>query len=551
MQSIVRIQSNEANNSFPVEGQRGTKNNVSFNLDSNSGVYDLSQSYVAVNVTVSGDNPTALSTTNNSGDPTSVFNTMLLFNELLTTTPIRHLANSFIVPPTTAVLVRNVQMMCSKGPIEVLNRVDQLRANEYANLRTKQSLESSSNGILLPSSRKIESGGSIQPYQELVNVSDPLNPVNSIVRNHEIRIPLKEIINFGNQTMYDTSIYQNTKLAMRMNLDLLQGGSQGNPMETTHFLGDSNNPFNGILKDHTNDSGVAVDLSVALSENFYEKYGNETIPYWINQKVAISSTGGAHQIASKVTKILKLYPYDGVSDVGPYSAGHGFAIPQNKGRLVIEFDGVYDAAVPDGTVVGSGAHPLIMSDTLPGATTVSKTLNKIELVCKRSMGVKAPSKLEYTKFIAEEDTYPVPGPGMVLQRYYSIPPNCDAVVITMVKSGGVYTVANGQEDVKEYRVTINGDDISNRPIAMHGQLHKNLITQTLNNLGHQQQSNLNQFLEFNFSSGSSSDLHQANTIMIPVPLSAQPQQLGLEIVAETGATFGGQLTLFKHVMASI
>ena len=86
---------------------------------------------------------------------------------------------------------------------------------------------------------------------------------------------------------------------------------------------------------------------------------------------------------------------------------------------------------------------------------------------------------------------------------------------------------------------------------MGGQLHKNLIAQTLNNLGHQQQSNLNQFLEYNFSSGSTSANHKANTIMIPVPLKSQPQQLGLEIIPVDTKTFGGQLTLFKHVMASI
>tara|TARA_R110002167_G_scaffold113510_3_gene286572 strand:+ start:138 stop:1787 length:1650 start_codon:yes stop_codon:yes gene_type:complete len=549
MDSIVRIQSNEANNDFPVQGQRGTKNNVSFNLDSNSGVYDLSQSYVAVNVSVSGDNPTALGTTGNSGDATSVFNSMLLFNELNTGTS-RTQANDFIIPPTTAVLVRNVQMMCSKGPVEVLNRVDQLRANEYANLRTKQSLESSSNGIIIPSSRKIQSGASLQPYSELVNSSDSTNPVGSIVRDHEIRIPLKEILNVGNQTMYDTSIYQNTKLAMRMNLDLLAATQQGNPMETTRFLGVATNPFNGVLKPHTNDSGGAVDLSVALSENFYSTYGNETIPYWINQKVAISCDDATYAVASQITKILKLYPYDGVSAVGPYTAGQGFAIPANRGRMVIEFDGVYAAAVAGGTIVGPLANPLVISQTLTGTTTMTKKLNKIELVCKRSMAAKAPAKLEYTRFIAEEDTFPA-AQDQVLQRYYSIPPNCDAVVITMVKGGGIYTVAAGQEDVKEYRVTINGDDISNRPITMHGQLHKNLIAQTLNNLGHKQQSNLNQFLEFNFSSGSSSAQHKANTIMIPVPLSGQTQQLGLEIVPVDTKTFGGQLTLFKHVMASI
>ena len=549
MDSIVRLQSNEANNSFPVQGQRGTKNNVSFNLDSNSGIYDLSQSYVAVNVTVSGDNPTALGTTGNSGDATSVFNSMFLFNELNTGTS-RDQANDFIIPPTTAVLVRNVQMVCSKGPVEVLNRVDQLRANEYANLRTKQSLESSSNGIILPAARKIDSGSSLQPYQELVNVSDPNNPVGSIVRDHEIRIPLKEILNVGNQTMYDTSIYQNTKLSMRMNLDLLAAAQQGNPMETTRFLGIATNPFNGQLKDHTNDSGGTVDLSVALSENFYSTFGNETIPYWINQKVAISCADATYTVASQITKILKLYPYDGVSAVGPYQAGQGFALPINRGRMVIEFDGVYAAGVAGGTIVGTGADPLQISQTLTGTTTFTKKLNKIELVCKRSMGGKAPPQLNYTRFIAEEDTFPTVT-NQVLQRYYSIPPNCDAVVITMVKSGGIYTVANGTEDVKEYRVTIDGDDISNRPITMGGQLHKNLIAQTLNNLGHQQQSNLNQFLEYNFSSGSTSANHKANTIMIPVPLKSQPQQLGLEIIPVDTKTFGGQLTLFKHVMASI
>jgi len=542
MDSIVRISSNQATNDFS-----GNKNNVSFNLDSNSGVYDLSQSYVAINVRVSGNEDSALTTTGAVGDGSSVFNTMFQFNELPSAP--RAAANAFLVPPTTAILVRNAQMVCSKGPVEVLNRVDQLRTNEYVFMKSKQALESHSNGIILPSSRRRDTGNSLQPYSELVSVSDKANPVASQAKDHEIRIPLKEIFNVGNQKMYDTSIYQNTKIALRMNFDLLSAAQQGGVMETTRFLGIATNPFNGELRAHTNDSGGTVALSTALSENFYNLFGNETIPYWIGQKITVSCADATHAVAAKITTITALYPYDGVSDVGPYEAGKGFAVPGNRGRIVIEFDGVYDNPTT-GTIVGTNADPLIMKETLPGTTTLTRSLNKIELVCKRSASGSAPAKLDYTKFITEEDTFPVSA-NAVLQRYYSIPPNCDAIVITMVKGGGIFTAAAGSEAVKEYRVTINGDDISNRPITMHGQLHKNLIAQSLNNLGHQQQSNLNEFLQFNFSTANASALHKANTIMIPVPLSAQTQQLGLEIVPVNGVTFGGQLTLFKHVMASI
>ena len=88
----------------------------------------------------------------------------------------------------------------------------------------------------------------------------------------------------------------------------------------------------------------------------------------------------------------------------------------------------------------------------------------------------------------------------------------------MIGKNGIYTVADGDEDVEEYRVTINGEDLSNRPIKMQGQMHNNLISQTINNLGHQQQSNLNEFVCMNTSSGEATTLHKANTIMIPVPL---------------------------------
>ena len=545
MDSIVRISSVQGNHDFS-----GNKNNVDFNLDSGSGIYDLSESYVAINMRVDANNNVALTTTGATGDGSSIFNTFLAFKEIGADTRSTNDSNVFITPPTTAVLVKNAQMVCSKGQVETLTRVDRLRANEYAVLKAKQSLESQSNSFVLPVSRKSGSGGCIQPFNELVSITDPVYPVESQVRNHEIRIPLKEILNVGNQKMYDTTKYLNTRLHLELNLQKLAADLIGNKVETNRFLGLAGLPFQGQMRLCKNDTAANVTLSTALTENFYGDYGSETIPFWVGQKVLLATnTGGDPAVTGQVTTIKKIHIYDGVSDLAPFTFGFGYAIAQNKGRAILEFDGSYVVVAPTKTVGPNGSE-LLVKQTLGGATTLTQTLNKIELVCKRSQSGTSPAKLEYTKFISEEDTFPAAA-DTVLQRYYSIPPNCDAIIITMIGKNGIYTTADGDEDVEEYRVTINGEDLSNRPIKMQGQMHNNLISQTINNLGHQQQSNLNEFVSFNWSDGNSTSLHKANTIMIPVPLSNSPGQLGIEVVPVSGKTFGGQLSIYKHVMAEI
>ena len=127
MENFVKLQSTQG-----IFDTSGHKNLVDFQLSANSGSYDLSQSFININVSIDTTSTDAVDDDANAPDP--VYNVGLVINESDRGVNASH---RNLITPDNAVLVKNARMLCAKGKVEDIRKVDCLRSNlAYTNSQT-------------------------------------------------------------------------------------------------------------------------------------------------------------------------------------------------------------------------------------------------------------------------------------------------------------------------------------------------------------------------------------------------------------------------------
>ena len=553
MDKIIRISS--------VQGQHdrsGNKNLVDYHIPANSGVYNLKDSYIAVNVSNVFKNDTAISCDGHTGDDQD--HVKIVYAQFQEDPAVeRAVGVNFIIPPTSAVLIKNAQMVCSaKGQIESIRRVDMLRANQYSYVRSKEALFTNPNSLLLGTESGAAHCLTRQPYAEMVN-QDPSSksdlygqPVRSIYRDSEIRIPLKEIFNFCQVTeQYDSAVYGSTHINLEFQFEKLIPASSNTNFATTRYRGVASEDFLGAMEDNTTTAAM-VNVNRMMTKNTYGLDGLELSPFYIGMKIKIDNSASTNNVQGKISTITSIVVYDGqgpikMSPTNTVPIGTDLAIAANKGKLLIEIDGSYINAQAAGQAVDG---LFVTQHDLGGTNLQTLTIQNVDLVAKLDRsGESAPKQIEYTKFDIEDDTFEV-GVNRILNRYYDLPPNCDSVWLLMT-SNKTYAISAGDQAILTYRITIDNVELSNRDIEQHSQLHKDLISRCLRNQGLLPNSMEEEFVGWNFEDAGGQEFFDSNIIGIPVPNIGRSQRLGVEIVPVTGDTFQGFISLYKHRAAVI
>ena len=550
MDKIVRISSVQGEHDFS-----GNKNLVDYHIPANSGIYNLRESYVAVNVNNTLFNDAANNCIGHTrADDDHARIVFCLYREGAE----RVTGASFIVPPTTAVLIKNAQMISStKGQIESLRRVDILRANQYSYVKTKANLSSNMNGILLATEDGSNTCESRQPYMEAVNIdpsSDSVNtgsPVRSIYRNHEIRIPLREVFNFCQGVeMYDSAVYGSTHINFEFQFEKLIAAQSNTNLANTDYRASSGEFKLGAMEDNTpSAAGGYANVNRMMTKNTFGLDGVQLSPFYHGQKIKINNGGS---VAGKITTITSIVVYDGagaikMSPTNTVPFNSDLAIAANKGKLLIEVDGSY----LDAQAQAAACNNLVVTThDLGGTDTVTLSIENVDLVCKiDKSGQAAPKQIEYTRFDTEEDSFSIVQDAP-LNRYYDIPANCDSVWL-LLTGNQTYALVDTDQQIEKYRITIDNVELSNRDIEQHSQLHKDLIAKCLRNQGLPLNSLDEEFQTWNHTEGVQGGVLKSNIIGFPVPLKAQPQKLGIEIIPATGKTLRGFLNIYKHRMAVV
>ena len=554
MDKIIRISS--------VQGEHdilGNKNLVDYHIPANSGVYNLKDSYIAVNVSNILRNDSAITTA--GAERTATDHERIVFINYKEAPIERFAGAQFMIPPTTAVIVKNAQMLSStKGMIESIRRVDMLRANQYSYVRNQEQLSSNVNGLILSSESGNSTCESRQPYTECNNIDQSATsttqgtPYSSLYRDHEIRIPLKEVFNFCQYAdMYDSAVYGQTHINLECQFDKLVQAQSNTNLSLNKYRGaNSGEAFLGAMMDLPNSSGNNLTLiNKAMTANSFGLDGIELSPFYIGMKVKLDNSASTNNVQGIVTTIKSIVIYDGVSDIkfGAETIAHNndLAVGANKGKLLLEFDGSYLGSLANGVSV---AGLKLTTHDLGGTDTHTLSIQNVDLVMKMVRGGgQAPKQIEYNKFDIEEDSFSSVQ-NKILNRYYDIPPNCDSIWLLLTRNQ-TYATGNDGEKIEKYRITIDNVELSNRDIVMHSQLHKNLVAECLDRQGLPLRSLNETFLQWNFNQGVSGITHDSFIIGIPVPNKLVSQKLGVEIHPVSGDTLKGFISVYKHRIAVV
>ena len=249
-----------------------TKNLVDFDIP--SGQYDLSRSYVNLNVSVpsqSQGNISLVSLQRNNDD---------------------------ILVDNTA-FVRNVSLKSqTKGVIENNRHINLLRANQK--IYEESVSKALSSEIISKTGTMVDVNGiGGSPYRQI----SKLGGTYSKDIDHDHIIKLKDIMNFCKHDYYDTDDKGDLMLHIELNLEGFQSFQQlkfDDPLWTQRYGKDNTAPINASMKDLTSAQTVSVLNTKRTFPNINES------PFYIGQALSVNATGltGAPQTIT-ITDISK------------------------------------------------------------------------------------------------------------------------------------------------------------------------------------------------------------------------------------------------------
>jgi len=511
MENFVKLQSTQG--IFDVSGN---KNLCDFQIPANSGSYDLSQSFININCKIETTSTDAVSGDANAPDP--VYNVGLVINESARAT------NAFetLINCENAVLVKNARMLCSRGKVEDIRKVDCLRSNlalykqsDDNQVRNTYGLANWTDNEFMP----------VQPLNSLVGEGNQ----DSQKRGHDIRIPLSSIFEMGKSTVWDTSYYGHTKLNLELNLDKLSVLDK-----TTAVLSDNRYLLRGATEKYTafkdmtatGQTGTVGTADYALvSKIAYESI--EDSPFYVGQRCDLVKGGGTGTLANSVVQIKKITQAVNTSKQ-PNDAGGALT---HAGSIMIEF------------TVGTGV--MTAGQTLTGLTLTPKdktsapiTINNIELVAKMTDETES-EPTQYTTYIAQEDSAPA---GDSISRTYSLPPNTTNCYVMF--NNPIYS----SETLDTYRITMDGVDLTNRDIKVGSGLHYDLISQVFMNRGQAIGSLQEEMKNGAKYRGEGGEAESMVILMFPVKLNSGSTQLGLEL---NGTALSGKIIVYSEVVKEL
>ena len=494
MDNIVKLPSQQAlfNN---------TNNLADFVIPGNSGVYDLSSTYIAISLrtenialdaTEGGDGviPAAggLPAASAIADMRLGFDHGSLGGSIYADTA---------VPIET--LVRDCSMFSStRGKIEDIRRSDSLRATRKAYLQDMSDVQTAAlvGAAGMAKTNPWASGS----FAQLVGVGE----VSSQYRSHELRIYLKDLFNIGVAEEWDSAVYGDTRIHLELNIDRLKlRQNLGNAAPSAwprnyHSLSTGRDAAAYQTADLivvSSPQAAATDTSGITMKAEYESL--EDSPFWVNQMVTVETLvtvdagvtpGGAGFFpanAESRTGVIKGISWDKTTkkitlDLGGVTS----SIPALTGAVV---DGVKMAQ----TVVGTNVTAASIADA-------NLVYQSMELTATRAPVSSGPSQIQYTQYMTQQDQF---SSTLELIRSYYLPPQTTNCIIVLPAPGSTDgSDILGSARLTDYRFSINGENVTNRPVPYMPQaliaggvndakcdagssLHYDLISKTFMNQG--------------------------------------------------------------------
>ena len=492
---------------------------VDFHID--SGVYDLSQSDIIINIDVNHTDGAAV-VNSASGDSSGVYDNGLLFYQTSSSVSYQWLVNNDL-----SKLVKNCQISSDKfGVIESIPHNSEYRTNlaAYTMDDDQQIIESHNNNML----NSIQYGmGGPQALNVLNCVSDKLSEKRSV----DLKIPLHSLFGIarGQNNVYDCN--QNGALTIHSELLLdkiaASAFSDSTHLQSQYNNGDdaSNNEQYDAMEDVPVNSGATdVEQTFLITKIKYKSM--EDLPYWVGQRINITFTETG---AAAVTVIQKILSIEQINVPDQPAAGD-----TNQQKVKINLDGYYHAFAQT-----KGATDVTISHL--GPTSSSIQINNVNLKMMEVQGVQSPKSYIIDCITTHKDTFPA---VEYMNQIYTIPPNTKSCWVVFPEPGYIWS----KDEIESYRIIIDNEALTDREIIYNSPEHKDLQIKTFLNSGNSRLMNLGGNLKnWNFPNDNTYDsLRDVTMICFPVQFLPRTQILQLEI--EGVSTLSGQIQLnFERV----
>ncbi len=485
LNEIVKINSSETG-SFSAQ-----KNRISFIIPESDDVVDLSKSYINVNMSLNGD-----------GTNVSASNVSFTDNGAVT-----HSVH-------TSMLVKNVAVDCAKkGLLESIRRADIYSSTKKQYEEDDEDkIDNNHLGLNAP---RTKSKFALTPFREL-NTDQASRELD-----HDVRIPLKDILGLGAVPQYDLSKFGRTKIACEMNFDKIAsdfslGAGDGAWTVDTNELG-------AMAPTSARSSGGDIDETVLKTTKTYEmEEWKDHSPFWVGQQLAVTRTDKVG--AATVTVRLTAIAFDSASK-----------------QLQLTTTPSYGK---------SGDNAAISSISVVGVNPATNTLviNSAELVIEYNADKDAPSQVSIMTATTEEDNG---ANRTTLNKQYAIEPEAMGLIVALPQANSIFS----NKTFLSYRVSVDNEPLTNRDVDRASPLDYDRKARYMQNKG----KSLECLREKQLNKTHAPRTNQANTvrydslnnaILETLPITPGMKNLGLEINSQGGHEIN-DIVIFKEMIKSL
>lgn len=580
-------------------------------LPGNSGVYNLSETYIAITCKADGLLPdtSGLDGANDAAKRlTNPASAALALSQAVANAKLSLKHNSSLATiyddcamPVEA-LVRNCSMFsANRGKIEDLRRSDVLRTTMKSYTEDVEDVEDRAIGGFAPMAKTnpFSSGR----FTQMVGVGT----TSSIIKTHELRINLKDIFNFGAVEAYDSAAYGSLHIHLELNLDRLTlkdsmpldlwnryYHNQGVSGDTLTQAYPQLNLYGSSILQRFKVGDIGSPLSQDTIEMAAEYCSLEDSPFYVNQVLGIKTKfAGSAGFVVGVTKPT-------ATDQTLWAVVKGISWDKVTRHITLDFGTGSEIVKVTGPVsVAAFNFTQDVFSLVSTADTLAKglTIQSVELTAVRRPDMDSgPSQNQYTQFLTQSDQFQN---ASTLNRSYYLPPQTtNAYIILPSTDTGDGTEPTSFSDivgcarVEHYRFTLNGESVTNRVVPYMpvpgpfpvpasavndgkcdkgSSLHYNLIAETMMNAGVRYNSLDEAVFDQNipystdvpadaagvvgFKSLQESPTKACYMLALPIPISNEQTQLTIELEGnfkpQGSSTANGQLHIFSEIRSVV
>jgi len=463
MERIIKLASDNAFSEKAVPGTFTNSKLLDLTIPGNA-TYDLSKSYININMSVENSNALGNAVAGILGTDTALYSSQIVLQQ-----DIGNTANSVA---EVATLVRNAQMESqNRGMVESIRRVDTLRTLLYYLENDVKEIQDGLDKFGTFFGRRglgNRTGNMVQ--QVITNVdntdtADLSQKSNSL--SNDFRINLSDLFGVGN-AMWNGRVYGDTRINLELNINKLRllalGGSEATDLAPNQIVAGST--YGSLAVQNAVAQGTP--LSVVTTTATY-KDPDMNFPFWVGQAVEVNgndSVVGGPFAASRV-----------VIDSIAYQNNNSTATPSptNAEVMIITFRTPFYTT--PGAQGNANITALTMKAVLPNLLLSQILINRAELVLTEMVGVEGPDEIDYRTYSTEEQN----GNGQVnFFHQYAVEPNAQNLIVAHCDANEIMPSRSWDE----YRIAINNiDQTGNRSVFYKKNLHQDRVLRFMNNRG--------------------------------------------------------------------